>query len=410
MKVLILTQYFPPETGAPQNRLFELALHLKQRCDRVDVLTAFPHYLRNGLDPTHKGKWFLKDSLQGLTVYRSYVYAPTRQTIGARLLNYFSFCFSSLYNGLFKLGQYDWIICESPPLFLGVTAVLLKKGKRAKLNFNVSDLWPESAEKLGIIRNRFILKLAGGIEEWIYRCSDSISGQTQGIVANIAARFPNKKIFWLRNGIDIDTFKSFLTQRDWRKEAGFTPDDIIVYYGGLMGHAQGLNTILLAAQQCRELSRLKFILVGEGPEKESLVRTSVELELKNVEFLNGIPRNQLADVIGAIDIVIVPLKKLDLFLGAIPSKIFEALAMNKPVILGVDGEAKELFVNQGKCAVFYTPESEYELATQIKLLSADKSLRSRLGENGYTYVKTYFDREKISEDFLHFLVNNNGRH
>ena len=173
MKLLILTQYFPPEVGAPQSRLYEVALRLKKKGVDVTVLTAMPNYPQMVIHPAYKGKHYCKENLDGMTIHRSWIYIPKSKALIKRLLNYFSFVFSSLWWGLWKIEKQDILLVESPPLFLGITAYLLSRAKGAKLVFNVSDLWPESAEKLGLITNKPLLKMATRMEEFFYKKSAS---------------------------------------------------------------------------------------------------------------------------------------------------------------------------------------------------------------------------------------------
>ncbi|MBV6429348.1 MAG: hypothetical protein KIPDCIKN_03899 [Haliscomenobacter sp.] len=403
MKILILTQYFPPETGAPQNRLHDLALKLQGRGARVSVLTAFPNYPQYEVFPGYRGSVFRKETMDGLQVYRSWIYVSRRKSILLRLFNYFSFTFSSLLVGLLKTGPTDLIICESPPLFLGFTAVLLKRWKSARLVFNVSDLWPESAVKLGIVRNRLLIGLSERLENWIYRHSDFITGQTQGIVDNIRQRFPGKRIFWLPNGVDVEELESRLTGEDWRTREGFRKEDLLLYFGGLLGYAQGLDCIIQAAAMVKDLPEVKFILIGEGPEKKRLVELKKALGATNVFFFKGVPKNQIADVIQSIDIGIIPLKKLELFLGAIPSKIFEILCLQKPILLGIEGEAKDLFIEQARAGLAFEPEDATALAAQVRYVHANRNQLPEWGSNGHAYVTAHFNRSAIADAFYAFI-------
>ena len=193
MKILILTQYFPPEVGAPQNRLFELAIRLQNKGAEISILTAMPNYPQMKIHDNYVGKFYSFEIMKGLKVYRSYIYVSKKKSIPFRLLNYFSFVISSLLVGLFKLEKYDYILCESPPLFLGISAFIVKTSKGSRMIFNVSDLWPESAEKLGLVTNKFFLRISSNLEKFLYQKSYFITGQTQGIVKNISSRFPQKK-------------------------------------------------------------------------------------------------------------------------------------------------------------------------------------------------------------------------
>jgi len=400
MKLLILTQYFPPEVGAPQNRLYELAVRLQQKGADVTILTAMPNYPQMEIQQAYKGKCYVKEILNELTVHRSWIYVSKSKGIFKRLLNYFSFVFSSLFIGLFKLKKQDILLVESPPLFLGITAYLLAKTKRAKLVFNVSDLWPESAEKLGLVNNKMFLKLATYLEEFCYKKATLITGQTQGICANISTRFPLKKVYWLKNGVDINYYNLTKAENtNWRQENGFTPDDFLLIYAGILGHAQGLEVIIETAKTLQNEIPIKFIFLGSGPEKEKLKLLCSSNSLSNVFFFDVVPKQQMQNILISTNASIIPLRKLDLFKGAIPSKIFENLALKKPIILGVDGEARDLFINQGKCGLYFEPENHEELEKQIMKLYENHDLAQILGENGYSFVSKEFNRDVIAQNF-----------
>lgn len=407
MKLLILTQYFPPEIGAPQNRLYELALRLQKKGVEVSVLTAMPNYPQMKIHQNYKGKCYCKETLNELKIHRAWIYVSQSKSIISRLLNYFSFVISAFFIGAFKLKKQDVLMVESPPLFLGITAYLLAKLKGAKLLFNVSDLWPESAEKLGIISNNFLLSIATKLEEFCYKKSSLISGQTQGIVNNISTRFPNKNVYWLKNGVDINFYdvNKEIEKEAWKNENNYSNEDFILFYGGIIGHAQGLEVILNAAKKLEEYKNIKFVLLGNGPEKEKLIKLRDELKLTNLRFFDAVPKSEMQRIIMSTNATIIPLKRLDLFKGAIPSKIFENLALKKPIILGVEGEAEELFIKQGKCGVSFIPEDSEDLAKQILKLYNDRNLVVELGENGLKYVSENFNRDKIAEEFYNQISN-----
>jgi glycosyltransferase involved in cell wall biosynthesis len=405
LKLLILTQYFPPEVGAPQNRLFELAVRLKRLGVDVSVLTAMPNYPQMKIYAGYEGKDYVYEEIEGIPVHRASILLPKNKSIVQRLLNYFSFVYSSAKIGNRKIGEVDVILCESPPLFLGYSALYLKRKKKAKLIFNVSDLWPESAEKLGVVTNKHMLKLAYNLEAKLYRKSVLVTGQTQGICQSIHSRFPSVKTFWLPNGVDVSYYDPAVITGDWRKIHGFEESDVLFLYAGIIGLAQGLEIILNAANKLKDHPNIKFILLGSGPEKEKLQALKQEQQLNNVYFFDAVSKTQMPQIVKASDVSVIPLRKLDLFLGAIPSKIFENLAMEKPVILAVDGEARELFVNQGQCALYSEPENAEELVKNVLLLAADPELRKQLGKKGRAYVEQSFNRDTIAQKFYNTLMN-----
>jgi glycosyltransferase involved in cell wall biosynthesis len=363
-----------------------------------------PNYPKMKIFQNYKNRFYIREEDGPITIYRSWIYVMKSNNVVARLLNYFSFVFSSILIGIVKLKKQDIIICESPPLFLGLTALTLKEIKRAKLIFNVSDLWPESVEKLGIVNNKILLKAAYLLEGLIYKKSILVSGQTQGIVKSIKDRFPHVKTYWLRNGIDFEQFNINSDGSAFRADMNLSGSDFVLVYAGVFGYAQGLKTIIRASEILRTQNNTKFFLIGDGPEKDKLIILANEKGLQNLVFLPNKPRKEIPGIIAACDAYIVPLKKNDLFKGAIPSKLFEPLAMGKPILLGVDGEARDQFIEKGKCGLYFEPENSTELAHCINVLYNDKALAKELGENGKHYVKQNFDRQVIAKEFYNELI------
>jgi len=400
---LILTQYFSPETGAPQNRLLQLAKRLQKLGVNVVILTAMPNYPQMQVYQGYRGKFYCREEIEGIPVHRCWIYTGTSKAILPRLVNYFSFVITSFMVGLVKMKRQDFIMCESPPLFLGISAWLLSKVKRARMIFNVSDLWPESAEKLGLVTNSFLLRLSTMLEEFLYRHAIIVTGQTQGIVKNISGRFPAKTVHWLKNGVDIAELNSTPEDKMWRTNNGFKETDFILLYAGIIGYAQGLEVILHAARLVENQSQIKFILLGSGPVRDQLISLKKELNLQNVFFLDNRPKHEVVPIIRAADAALIPLRKLDLFKGAIPSKIFENLALRKPVILGVEGEAKELIIDKGKAGWAFDPENAADLSDKISFLAVNRPLLIEAGNNGYDFLSREFNLDAVAAEFLNLL-------
>lgn len=404
MRILFLTQYYPPEVGAPQNRLHELALRLKSKGAEVEVLTAMPNYPKMEIEESYRGGKIKEEYIDGIKVYRSGIFVSKSSSIIHRLLNYFSFVFTSYFKGR-KLVNYDFLLVESPPLFLGYSAMGLAKKLKAKLIFNVSDLWPESAEKLDLVSNKYLLKLAYDLEKRCYKKAKLVTGQTQGIVDDIKGRFPSKDVFWLPNGVDLEYYNPNQIKSDFRLKNGFEASDLLFFYGGIIGHAQGLEVILEAANQLKAYPNIKFIIQGAGPEKERLLVLKEKLKLDNVFFFNAVNKNEMPSILKGVDVALVPLKKLELFTGAIPSKIFEALAMEKALLLGVDGEAKKHFIDKADSGYFFEPENVKDLVDKIIKLEQNPEELKRKGQNGRAYVNEYFNRNNIATSFYEKLKN-----
>lgn len=402
MTLTFLTQYYPPETGAPQNRLHSLARHLKAFGHSVDIITAMPNYPRGEILESYRWKMFCRDSIDDIIVQRCWIYASKSNGIVFKLLSYFSFVITSLIVGL-RSDKSDYLLCESPPLFLGMTAVILAKRKGAKLIFNVSDLWPESAEKLGIVGDGMILRLTYRLEAWLYRRAYLVTGQTQGIVSNIGRRFPKVRTLWLPNGVDKEAYTSAATDRNWRAFYGLEGKKLFIY-AGILGHAQGLEVIIKAAFRLKARTDIAFVLIGDGPLKRELEVHNDRLSA-NVVFIPNQPKANALGIVSEAYACIIPLKKLDLFKGAIPSKIFDSLALGIPILLGVEGEAKELFIDRAQAGLCFEPENEAQLEQAILGILLHPQVRDEKGMNGRFFVMEHFDRGKIAQKFLQHLTH-----
>jgi len=410
MKFLILSQYYPPETGAPQNRLHSLALNLVKNGCVVEVLTAMPNYPKMEIFEGYNGLSYKKEKIDGIIVHRSKIYVSKSKGVLKRLLNYFSFVLSSIRISN-KLSKTDYVICESPPLFLGISALYLSRRLNAKLIFNVSDLWPESAEKLDIVNNNFFLNLAYRLEKYLYEKSFLVTGQTQGIVANINKRFPNISTLWLPNGIDKEVYE-VPENKDWITEYGIEGKKVYVY-AGIIGHAQGLDVIIktknwLVNNEFTLSKKVAFVIIGDGPDKQRLEALNEKLKT-GVIFIPNTPKIEVLKMIKACHGYIVPLKKLDLFLGAIPSKIFDALGLSKPILLGVDGEARSLFVDQGEAGIYFEPENELSLAKALIELENNPLKASAYGKSGNIFATKNFDRKNIAKRLLDRIKKLNSK-
>lgn len=400
MRIVILTQYYPPETGAPQNRLHSLARNLKTAGHAVEVQTAMPNYPKMRVFDGYRTRFFHSENIDGIEVRRSWIFVTKRKGMIPRLLNYFSFVVTSLIAGV-RRDSVDYVLCESPPLFLGISAWLIAKMRNAQMIFNVSDLWPESAEKLGIVGKGFSLRAAYRLEGWLYRNSCLVTGQTQGIVRNIEERFPDVRSIWLPNGIDEDVVASVERESGWRKQYGLEGKKVFMY-AGVLGHAQGLEVIVMAAKRLTFDDSIAFVIVGDGPLVEELQELN-RVQEAGVVFVPNTPKQVVLSMVADAYSYIVPLKKLDLFKGAIPSKLFDPLGFGVPILLGVEGEAKSLFIDEACAGLAFEPENDEELAEAVVRLVENPKERDQMGGDGLKYVKSNFDRRVIATRLIQEL-------
>lgn len=402
MHLTLLTQYYPPEIGAPQARLAELAKHFIRRGHSVTVLTAMPNYPAGKIHDGYGGL-FHRERQDGVEIIRTFICPTQKADFVRRLTNYFSFVLSSATLGTFLLGQTDYLVAESPPLFLGLSGIWLSRIKQVRLIFNVSDLWPLSAVQLGVLTpNGLAHRLSSWLEGFCYRRAWLVTGQSKSILENISQHFPGKSTFHLSNGVDTQLF-SPEQQTANAREILKSGENFTVLYAGLHGLAQGLDQVLAAAELLQAEDGLQFVLVGEGPEKQNLVEQVKKRHLAKVKFLDPRPAKEIPALIATADAIMVVLKMhLD---GAVPSKLYEAMSSGKPVILVASGEAAEI-VRQYQAGIVVEPGDVQGFAQAVKSLQGQPQLRRTLGENGRRAAEQHFDRTIIVNRFIEHLEAN----
>lgn len=402
MKLTILTQYYPPEVGAPQNRLSELASSFVRRGHQVTVLTAMPNYPIGRIYKGYGGL-YKKEERSGVNIRRTFIYPTQSAGLIRRLINYFSFVLSSSIFGIVLLGSPDYLLVESPPLFLGLSGLWLKWLKRTRLIFNVSDLWPQGAAELGILpKESFAYRISAKLEGLCYRQAWLVTGQSKSIMENIKERFPECSTFHLSNAVDTARFRPGCRTERARTILNGN-GSCVALYAGLHGLAQGLDQVLEAAEVMDDAETVKFVLVGDGPEKKRLMRQAQERSIRNVSFLEISPANEVPALLASADVGLVILKTH--IPGAVPSKLYEAMASGLPVLLVAEGEAAEI-VRQHSAGIIVKPGDVGALVKAMKSLCGDPVLRRRLGENGRKATERHFDRTTIANQFIDHLETN----
>ncbi|HEY8797888.1 MAG TPA: glycosyltransferase family 4 protein [Candidatus Dormibacteraeota bacterium] len=400
LRVTFLTHYFPPEVGPAQTRLHELAKRLIAAGETVTVVTGFPNYPAGEIFPGYRGKRFMEDTFDGIRVLRTWVFATRSRGFIGRLLNYYSFPMFSLL-AVRKLGPTDIIYVQSPPLFTGLAALWFSRLKRAPYIFNVSDIWPQSAVELGMLRNRFAIRLAEMLERHIYRRATRITVATPGILERLAVRgVPREKIFLLTNGVDTAAYNVSSPDRDLAKRLGLDGHKVFMY-AGLHGLAQGLDVILEAAKLTRNPDVL-YVFVGDGADKPALVAKAEAEGISNVRFLPIQPTSTLPAVLNLAYATVIPLRRLDLFKAALPSKLFDSMAASRPIVAPLWGEAAAL-VEAAACGLVVEPEDARGVQEAVEKLAADPALAQRLGEQGRRYVVEHFNRDDIAKRLIELL-------
>jgi len=405
MRILLVTQYYPPEVGAAQNRLSGLAMSLKEAGHTVTILTALPNYPKGAIYDDYKKHLFLTEVKDGVTIVRTWLYTRQNLQFFRRLAHYFSFSAMALMVSIFKVGRQDIVLTESPPLFAGIVGWLISKIKRAKFALNISDLWTDSAVEIGMLRNTTLISMALRGEKFLYRHAHLITGQTQGIVDCIRSRMPGSPVALMTNGVDQEFFirTGELRTSDRRAEP-ISSKKFIVGFAGLHGHMQDLETVIEAARLLRNNEHICFVFYGDGPKKQKLVNMVQEGQIKNVAFSPPQPANRMPEIFSSFDAMLIPLKNLPILKGAIPCKMLEAMAAAVPILLLAEGEAKSV-IQQADCGIAVAPENAKLLADAILELYNNESLRRRLGQSGRQYALKHYDRRSINKRFEGLLLN-----
>lgn len=393
IRVLFLTQYFPPETGAPPVRLFEMARWLVKRGIEVEVLTALPNYPQGRVYDAYRGKLWVTEEQDGIRVIHAPIYPSRSARFLPRMTNYFSFVFSSVIFGLLLARRPDVILCESPPLFLGLSALFLKTVYWCRLIFNVSDLWPETAIRMGMYTSRPIVWIATRLELLCYRGSDAATGQSLGIVRGILAKHPKGMVELIPNGCDCDLFQPNKRDDDLRRRHGLQ-DKVVVGYAGLVGLAQGVGVLIDVAERFRNDDRVRFLVAGDGPEREQIEQELKTRGLPNVIFTGWLAKSAMPGMVALFDMAFIPLRYF--IPGALPSKIYEAMASQVPIILAAQGDPKEL-LERARAGIPVDYDDLDDIEAAIRRLADNAGERERLGRNGRDYVLAHHQRHIIAE-------------
>jgi colanic acid biosynthesis glycosyl transferase WcaI len=394
MHILYLSQYFPPEVGATQTRAYEMACGLIQAGHHVTMVAEIPNHPRGVIPPEYRGKLYERADLDGIDVIRVWVKTTPVKTFRTRMAFYLSYMVSATLAGLFLARwRYDLIYATSPPLFVGAAALALSILRRTPLVFEVRDLWPESAVALGELKNPAAIALAERLERACYRRARRVVVVTAGIRQRLLERgLPSDKLALIPNGTNTDLFQPQPEAGAALRDELGLDDAFVVLYAGIHGIAQGLETLIEAASLLRADPGIRFLFVGEGPVKKETMALAEGYGLNNVRFHPEIPRERVPAFLSAADVALVPLRKLDLFKGALPSKMFDAWAGGCPTLVSIEGEAQRVLERSG-AGRFVEPENPRALVEAIRALAADRGAGREMGNRGRAFVEAHYSRQ-----------------
>jgi len=402
-RVLLVTHYFPPEVGAPQARLSEMAQEWAVAGAEVTVLTGMPNHPTGVLPPEYRGAVLRRESLDGYRVLRTWLYATPNEGFVKKTLGHLSFMLTAVVLGAWRTGPVDVVVVSSPTFFSIASAWCIARLRRARLVIDVRDLWPAIFVELGVLTNRRLIALLARLELAAYRAADAVVVVTEGFRADLLSRgVPKHKVHTIRNGVDLARFTGEGAPEDAvRRRLGAADDTLLALYLGAHGLSQGLSSVVEAAALMRG-EGVHVALVGEGADKENVRRTVERLGAHDVvSLLPAVPRDEVPSLLAAADVCLVPLRDVPLFSTFVPSKIFEYLAARKAVVGSVRGEPATILVEAG--ALVVEPETPHELAQALRRLASDPEGRAAMGERGRRYVEQHYDRAALARRYLELM-------
>jgi len=393
MRILYLTQYFPPEFGAAAARAHSMTRWLVRFGHEVTALTAFPNYLLDEIPAAYRGKRWVEEEVDGVTVRRAWLYTSSRRSNWRRMANYLSFMASSWWYGRRLPGPFDVVIATSPPLFLGLSGVALARRFHAPLVFDVRDMWPEIAVELGTFRKNSLMdRIWGTIADNTYHNAAAVIPVTEGRFNDMIKRgIPPEKLHIIPNGVDLEDIHT--DAPNLRNELGIQ-DKFVVLFAGLLGVMQGAEIIIEAAALLRNHQNIHFLIVGDGVRRNQIAAQLNKLQLNTIQLLPQQPRELIPRFLNTADVCLAPLanKKVK---GVSPYKMLEAWAYRRPVVLTDDDEAADLIRTcQGGIAT--PPGDARALADAILQLEADRARARQMGENGRRCIEEKLNREQLA--------------
>jgi len=401
MRILYLSQYFHPEVGATQARAYEMAIKWIQMGHQVTMLTEFPNHPSGIIPPFYRGKLFERINLNGIDILRVWVKTSPVKNYSNRIMFYLTYMINAIIAGLILVrGKYDFLYATSPPLFVGGAGLVLSRLKRIPMFFEVRDLWPETAVAIGELSNPLSISVATKLEEICYQWAIQVVVVTHGMYDRLIQRgvSPSKLII-VPNGANIEMFSFKPTERNRIRTELSLDSKFIAIYAGIHGLAQCLETIVQTAHILSGTPNIHFILIGDGPKKADILSLAKSYKLSNLTMLPEKPRELIPDYLSAADVAIVPLRKTEIFKSTLPSKLFDAWACERPVILSIDGEARAV-VETVKGGLFIPPEDPVRMAEALIYLMNSPAERQSMGENGLSYTRQNHSREKLAEKLI----------
>ena len=405
MRILFFSHYFPPELNAPATRTYEHCVRWAAAGHDVTVVTCVPNCPTGVLFPGYDNRLFRQvEWMDGVRVVRVWTYlAPNAGTV-RRIANYLSYMVSAVSSAV-RLARPDVVLATSPQFFCGWAGVLYSQLKAVPLVLEIRDIWPESIQAVGAMRGGRLMRLLQNLERRMYQAADHIVAVGDGYRAKILEKVDiTDRISVITNGVDL---KRFIPQEPdlawldrWKLNGHF-----VCSYVGTIGMAHGLDVVLKAASILKAKGRndIRFLLVGDGASRQNLQKGAARRGVSDRVIFTGRQRKGLVPaILASSHACLIHLRGCELFGTVLPSKIFETMAMGRPIIMGVRGEARRL-VCDARAGIEMEPESAESLVAVLESLADDPKPRVQFGKSARRYVEQHFNRDVLAEDYLRLL-------
>lgn len=405
LRILLLSHYFPPEVNAPANRTHEHARCWVADGHDVTVITGVPNHPRGKIFPGYRNRVLQQETIDGIRVIRTWTYVTPNEGFLKRTLNYVLFAIAAVLASL-RTDRPDVVIATSPQFFVGLAGAVVARLKRRPFVLEVRDLWPDSIVQLGQLRQRWIIRSLEAIESALYRSAAGIVVVTRAFADHIAARgIPRERIAFVPNGIDPELFHPRApgnAEHELLRQHGLEGKFLVAYIGTL-GLAHGLVTLVDAAERLRHEKEIVFLLIGDGADRGRIEAEVVRRGLDNIRLLGLRPRAEIPHWLAITHLTLVMLRNLPVFATVIPSKVFEFLAQERPMLLAApDGEIRGL-VEETKAGITIEPEDPDALARAVLFVRDHPSEAAARARAGREWVEREYLRDKLARRMADFL-------
>jgi|SRR5690625_1079800 len=415
LKIGYLIQDFPPEVGAGPARATEMALRWQMHGAQVTIITGMPNRRMPGLPdgsihPDYRGRLFLEEERQGLRVLRSWVFATPRRGFAWTLANNTSFMVTAAINALRRAGDLDILIVSSPPFFVNLAGEAIRRIRKIPVVLEIRDLWPDYLVQMGVVKGRRAQRALFGLERYLLERGNHSVVVTDSFRWRVIDKgVAPERVSVIPNGVDTDQYhyddaKPPIPEMERRQ------DEFVVGYLGTFGAGQRLRTVVEAAALLRERApEIRFVLAGDGADRAEITGLAAELGLDNISIHPPLPKEETRAFYNSCDLCLVPLAPIPVFQETIPSKIFEVMACERPILASLAGEAAEIVARSGAGMVSPPGDAQAMAEGITRLLALDGAERREMGRRGREYVERHYNREALADEYLRILFSVAGR-